>query len=187
MPSASPIFVTVGAQMSFDRLVRAIDQWAAERGRADVFAQIGPTTLRPRHIQWARFLSPAEFRARVGAAGSVVAHAGMGSIIAALEAGVPILVMPRRGSLGETRNDHQVATAERFLALGRVAVARDETELPGKLDQLGSLAPCRRIGPGAQPDLISALRSFIEQPRGRAPAADPALLRVSVPAGPTLT
>jgi len=152
--------------MAFDRLVRGVDEWAGSRGRNDIFAQIGPTRWRPSHIQWTEFIDPAEFRERVKGATALVAHAGMGSIITALEAGVPILVMPRRGHLAETRNDHQVATAERFLALGRVGVAMDEHELPAKLDQLGSLAAAGRIGSGASPQLIGALRSFIAQTRG---------------------
>ena len=41
------IFVTVGAQMPFDRMCKAVDAWAAKRGRSDVFAQIGETEWRP--------------------------------------------------------------------------------------------------------------------------------------------
>ena len=62
------IFVTVGHQMPFDRLISAVDKWAAERGRDDVFAQIGETELRPRHIRWAAKVDPGEFRERVEAA-----------------------------------------------------------------------------------------------------------------------
>ena len=121
------IFVTVGAQMPFDRLVRAVDDWAG-RVPAEIFAQIGPSSLRPRHMAWTRFLAPADFLAQVGAADLLVAHAGMGSIITALEYGKPILVMPRRGELGETRNNHQVATTKRFRGFGRVEVALDERD-----------------------------------------------------------
>ena len=105
------------------------------RGRRDVFAQVGPTDLRPRHIEWAPFIEPAEFRERVRACSAMVAHAGMGSILTAMEFGKPILVMPRRGALMETRNDHQVATARRFLALGRIA-SRWMVRLPGLLEDL---------------------------------------------------
>lgn len=155
------IFVTVGAQMSFDRMVRAVDAWAAERGRSDVFAQIGPTDYRPAHIEWVEFIEPDEFRQRVAAADVLVAHAGMGSILTALEAGKPILVMPRRGDLRETRNDHQVATAERFREMGKVAVAMDEHELPARLDELDALPRTERIGSHASESLINAIRSFI--------------------------
>lgn len=155
------IFVTVGAQMPFDRLVRTVDEWAARAGRADVFAQIGPTDWRPGHVSWERFLEPAAFRARVAQATVIVAHAGMGSIITALEAGKPILVMPRRGDLRETRNDHQVATALRFRDLGRIAVAMDEDELRGRLDELKAMTPGERLGAAASPQLIERVRSFI--------------------------
>ena len=147
--------------MPFDRLVRAVDAWAGARGRGDVFAQIGPTDYRPEHVEHTQFLEPEEFRERVASATVLVAHAGMGSILTALEAGKPILVMPRRGDLHETRNDHQVATAERFGQRGAVAVAMDEDELAARLDELGSVEPGAKIGPYATPELIDAIRGYI--------------------------
>lgn len=159
------IFVSVGSQMPFDRLIGAVDEWAGARGRCDVFAQVGPTDLRPRHIEWAPFIEPAEFRERVRACSAMVAHAGMGSILTAMEFGKPILVMPRRGALMETRNDHQVATARRFLALGRIRVAMDESELPGLLDDLvagsGVGVSAGTIGRHASAELLAAVRAFI--------------------------
>lgn len=155
------LFVTVGAQMSFDRLVRTVDDWSGRVGRTDVFAQIGPTDWRPQHIQWTQFLQPPEFRAKVESADVVIAHAGMGSILTALELGKPILVMPRRGDLMETRNDHQLATAKRFLAQGRVFVAFDEQHLAARLDQLSDLRPGERISAHADPRLIRTIRAFI--------------------------
>ena len=155
------ILVTVGAQMPFDRLVRAVDSWAGAAGRRDVFAQIGTTTLRPRNVEWTSFLTPTEFRARVESASLLVAHAGMGSILTALELGRPILVMPRRGDLLETRNDHQIATARRFAEQGRVSVAMDEHELVGKLNEMRPLVAGAPISRFASPALIRAIRTFI--------------------------
>ena len=155
------IFVTVGAQMSFERLISAVDAWAKTRGRNDVFAQIGPTDNEPAHIEWARFLEPAAFRRHVQEADAIVAHAGMGSILTALEHGKPILVMPRLGRLRETRNDHQVATAERFRDMGRVVVAMNEQELPEALDQITAASGGAPISKWASPPLLDALRKFI--------------------------
>lgn len=155
------IFVTVGHQMPFDRMIRAIDDWAKLRNRNDVFAQIGDTGYTPSHIQWASTIDPAQFRQRIADADVVVAHAGTGTILTALELGVPILVMPRRAALMETRNDHQVATAQRFLDMGRVAVAMDETELPIKLDELSDLKAGGTISSHASAELINAIASFI--------------------------
>ncbi|UYV11700.1 MAG: hypothetical protein NCW75_10365 [Phycisphaera sp.] len=155
------IFVTVGAQMAFDRLVRAVDQWAKDAGRSDVFAQIGPAEYTPEHIEHVGFLEPPEFTERARAASVIVAHAGMGSIITALTMGKPILVMPRRGDLRETRNDHQIATAQRLSELGKVAVAMDETELVERLGRLDDLASTGTIGPYAQDSLIAAVRGVV--------------------------
>jgi exopolysaccharide biosynthesis glucuronosyltransferase PssE len=161
------IFVTVGTQLAFDRLVGAVDRWAATRSGADVFAQIGPSALRPRHIRHQRFMTPAECRERMLAAEAIVAHAGMGTVLSALEMGTPLLVMPRRAALGEHRNDHQLATAHQFSQLGSLSVAFDEAELHRKLDALDRLAASNRIGPHAPDPFIAALRAFI----GGEPAA----------------
>jgi len=155
------IFVTVGTQLPFDRMIKLIDQWAARRGRRDVFAQIGPTELRPQHIQWVPFLDADECRRRTAKADAVIAHAGMGTILTALELGKPIIIMPRRGDLHEHRNDHQIATAKQLLAQGRVAVAFTEDELIEKLDHLESVHAARRISPTASPRLIGMLQAFV--------------------------
>jgi UDP-N-acetylglucosamine transferase subunit ALG13 len=154
------ILVSVGSQTPFDRLVKAIDEWAGSRGRRDVFAQIGESSLQPSNVTWKKFIPPDEFREKVRTAGVIVAHAGMGSIITALELGKPILVMPRRAALNETRNDHQVATAQRFEAQGRIAVAYDEHELLERLDRLDELSAGERISSEASPMLVSALRTY---------------------------
>ena len=156
------IFVTVGAQMPFDRLIRTVDQWAGARGRDDVFAQVGATSYVPRNLRSVGALDPLEFSRKVEEASVIVAHAGMGSIITALELGKPIIVMPRRGDLKETRNDHQIATARRFMAHGGVAVAFDEEELLTKLDEIDRLAGGRRVSAHASPQLIGALRKFVD-------------------------
>jgi UDP-N-acetylglucosamine transferase subunit ALG13 len=157
------IFVAVGTQLPFDRMVRTIDDWAGSHGQSDVFGQIGPSTYKPRHMEWREFIAAPEFRRRVAEAEVVIAHAGMGSIITALELGKPILVMPRRAALGEHRNDHQVATARQFLAQGRIQVAFDEQELLRRLNTLHDLksSPVNGLGTTASPRLIAALRSVI--------------------------
>jgi UDP-N-acetylglucosamine transferase subunit ALG13 len=154
------IFVTVGTQKPFDRLIRTVDEWAGARGTTDVFAQIGPSAYCPRHISAEPFISPVEFTRRVASAAVVIAHAGMGSIITALELGKQIIVLPRRANLGEHRNDHQIATAKRFAEQGRILAAFDEQELFDKLDHLR-----RKDEPliaGASPRLIATIRTFIE-------------------------
>jgi UDP-N-acetylglucosamine transferase subunit ALG13 len=155
------IFVTVGSADPFDRLIRAVDEWAGTRGRTDVFAQIGNSRYEPQHIESVQFLSPSEFRERVRTARLIVAHAGMGSIITALEAGKPIIVMPKWAKLGEHRNDHQVATAKRFGQKEGIIVADDEKDLAAKLDREQSLSSPGAVLNAASPELILAVRAFI--------------------------
>ncbi|MHC4416222.1 MAG: glycosyltransferase [Planctomycetota bacterium] len=157
------IFVTVGAQMPFDRLVRKVDAWAQTTGRSDVLAQIGFTDWRPAHMDWTAFLDPADYRQRLFEADAVVTHAGMGTILTALEFGKPTLVMPRQACLRETRNDHQFGTARAFAEAGRVAVAWDEQELLGWLSRLESVPAPTRVGSHASLSLLSALRRFVRE------------------------
>lgn len=155
------IFLTVGAQMPFDRLVRAVDEWVGRTGRDDVFAQIGETDLVPAHMAWSRLLTPSEFRQRMEAADLVVSHAGMGTILTALVHAKPILVLPRRGDLRETRNDHQVATARRLGGRGHVAVALDEAELAERLEDAHELRSSGQIRRWASEELLSTIRTFV--------------------------
>lgn len=148
--------------MAFDRLIKAVDHWAAQTGRSDLFAQIGPSNFKPRHMEWTQELRPAEFRKRMMDATAIVAHAGMGTILNALELGKPLLVMPRRGDLRETRNNHQIATAKRFEEQGRLAVVYDESALSEKLDHLTLLKPSEPIDHRASSELLERLRNFVD-------------------------
>lgn len=155
------ILVTVGTDLPFDRMVRVVDAWAAETGREDVFAQIGEGGWKPKHIRFAEFLPPQEFSEYFASARVIVSHAGMGTILTALYRGKPILVMPKKASLGEHRNEHQTATARRMMEIGGVNVAFDERELREKLGHLDELTRGRTIGSYASESLISGIRDFI--------------------------
>ena len=156
------IFLTVGHQIPFDRLVRAVDDWAGATGHTDIFAQIGIKAYKPQNMVYKDMISPVEFRQKVEEADAVVAHAGTGTILTALEVGTPILVMPRHAKLMETRNDHQVATARRFRDLGKVAVAMDESELPTMLEKLNEFNNKELLPPYASSELINAIKDFIQ-------------------------
>lgn len=155
------ILATVGTQLPFDRLISTVDQWAGERNRGDVFAQIGVSKHTPRHLRWSRFFKPDEFQQQLNEASVVVAHAGIGSILSALELGKPVVVFPRLARFGEHRNDHQLATARRFQAMGLVSVAFDEEELKRQLDELSVDRRGEVLESGASAELINRVREFI--------------------------
>lgn len=161
------IFVTVGHQMPFDRLVHAMDEWAAAAGRSDVVAQIGRGTYRPAALQALAFMTPEEFAARMDEAEMIVGHAGTGTIIAALSRGKPLLVLPRLSALGETRNDHQIPTARHFAERGYVLAAADAADIPERMKELAGFRPRGTIGRDASPELIDRLKSFIASGEAR--------------------
>lgn len=155
------ILVTVGTDQPFDRMMKVVDAWAAERGRTDIFAQIGDGGWEPTSIPFTRFLNPVEFKKRFAEARVIISHAGMGTILSALHHGKPILVMPKMASLGEHRNEHQLATARHMQSMGHVAVAFDENELREKLDHLDELLPKEKIPPFAGGPLVAEIRRFV--------------------------
>ncbi len=155
------ILLAVGTQLPFDRLVRAVDEWAGAAGRTDVVGQIGPSDYRPRHIAAQPHFAPERFRALQGEAELLVAHCGMGSILSALELGQPVIVMPRLQRLGEHRNDHQLATAGRFKSVAGVHVAGDECALRLLLERVGELTGAAAISPKAPRAFTDRLAAFI--------------------------
>ncbi|MEX0828204.1 MAG: glycosyltransferase [Haliea sp.] len=161
------IFVTVGHELRFDRLIKGLDDWALASGYSDIFAQVaelGESGYKPRNFEWQSFLDPDTFKNNFEKADLIVAHAGMGTIITALTMKKPLLIMPRKGALKETRNDHQIATAEQFAKRSGIYVAEDETVLGPVLDKLIASPPStlsEAASQFAEPELIKAVRDFI--------------------------
>lgn len=155
------IFVTVGTQLTFDRLINTVDQWAATINEK-VVAQIGPSELTPRNMEWHQFLSPIEFSSYMEESRVIIAHAGMGSILTAMELQKPIIIFPRRAKLNEHRNEHQLATARRFVEIDGIHVALDENQLLHILHNMDSLAVSSKLCSGASDELIKTVSDFIE-------------------------
>ncbi|MDF2368171.1 glycosyltransferase, partial [Sneathiella sp.] len=145
-----------------------LDNWALESGYKDIFAQVaelGEEGYKPRNFAWQSFLDPDGFKSRFEEADLIVAHAGMGTIITALTMKKPLLIMPRKGAFKETRNDHQIATAEQFARRSGIFVAKDETELGTVLEDLLANPPStikEAASEFAEPELLQAIRSFIQ-------------------------
>lgn len=160
------IFVTVGSQMPFRRLVQAVDEWAKANPEVEVLAQIGnDSAFRPMAIKTFSAVTPNRFVELIKTCDLVVAHAGTGSVLTAIEHGKPMLLMPRRAALLETRNDHQVATLRWLKTKPGIYPAEDEAALKAGLDawRLHGLSPPLRMGNAADSTLplIETMRSFI--------------------------
>ena len=141
--------MTVGSQMPFDRLSAAMALWARQQDTHEVLAQVGRTALSAdalHGLQWKELMVPDDYLRACAEADLIVAHAGMGSVLTALELRRPLLVMPRRGALRETRNDHQLATARHLQGRPGVVVAMEPAELAPLLDRW-----LRSGGPAIEP------------------------------------
>lgn len=153
------IFLTVGSHEPFDRLIAAMDQWCVRNPGLEVFGQITDrSAYRPQHFAFVGQLDAASYRQKCLEARCLVSHAGMGSIITALDLSKPIVILPRRGHLQETRNDHQYATAREFRDKPGIFLAEDESHLDAAMAR--ALSPEGKGGanaPFAQDRLIRFL------------------------------
>ena len=154
------IFLTVGTQFSFDRLVKSVDQAFDERLiNEEIFAQIGETSYKPLNFESVVSLEKNVFDKRLREASSVISHAGMGTITMALKNHKPLLVMPRLKRYREHVNDHQVATARKFEELGHILAVYDAKDLPNGIRKLKNFVPRERK---ASPDAIAdRIRRFL--------------------------
>ena len=162
------IFVTVGSLHPFDRLIQTVDRWVGERRHGDIemLAQIGSGSFQPRHCRFVSELPPSEYRSLFAKADFIVAHAGMGTIITAIELGKPTVVMPRRSEFQEHVNDHQIATVQRFQRSNLIRVAETPDDLRARLDEMlaatesNTEARDHTLGPDAE--LLAYVRAFVK-------------------------
>jgi UDP-N-acetylglucosamine transferase subunit ALG13 len=139
------IFLTVGTQFPFDRLVRAIDELVDQSLLDDkIYAQIGMSSYKPRNFEAVLSLENHVFAKCMREASCIISHAGMGTIAMALENRKPLLVMPRLKKYGEVVNDHQVDIVRKFEQLGYLLAAYRVEELLEKINALESFVPRKR-------------------------------------------
>lgn len=153
------IFVTIGTQAPFDRFIRIVDEVAAQIDE-EVVAQVYQCGFEPKNIKTVDFLAPDEFNELFAKARLIVSHAGMGTILSAMQQQKPIIIFPRIAVLGEHRNEHQLATAQKFKELGFVYVAMKDKELKELLLRK-DLKCLHEIGESASEELIKSLETFI--------------------------
>ena len=142
------IFVTIGSMFPFDRMIRAMDAWAADAGRGEeILAQIGAGDYEPRHMTWVRKLDrpdlcrddPPVAARRRPRRRRLDRHRGRAS------AGRSWCCRGAR-TLGEHTSDHQVETVGWLRGKPWVHVADDEGALPACIAAGGGGRRRRRAG-----------------------------------------
>jgi UDP-N-acetylglucosamine transferase subunit ALG13 len=122
------IFLTIGTQLPFDRLVEYIDS-CAHLLDEEVYGQIGNGVYRPKNFSYTGSMLPAEYKTKFESARLIVSHAGIGTVLSAKKYRKPIVMFPRRAAMGEHRNDHQIATCNQLVGKTGIHIAYDENEL----------------------------------------------------------
>ncbi len=155
------ILVTVGMQLGFDRLIKAMDQLAPSLGQ-DIVAQTGKGAYLARNLLQHSSIEPREFEKLVAQASLIVSHAGIGTILSAQRASKPIVLFPRRAALGEHRNDHQLATCRQLEGRDGIGIAFEEYELPEAISLGLEKGGIQRERAKPHFELERAVRHFIE-------------------------
>ncbi|GAA0403039.1 hypothetical protein GCM10009133_09700 [Cocleimonas flava] len=154
------IFVAVGTQFSFNRLIEYMDDWAAEHDES-VIAQISDGSYTPKNMEWERFLNGEQYNKNIKEASVFVSHAGMGNIISAREQQTPIIVMNRQFKLGEHRNDHQADGLKWMGKLDGVYTASTQEELNQHLSHIEKLQLKNTISTVGNQNLTDYIADFI--------------------------
>lgn len=157
------IFITIGSQFPFDRLISAVDKVVPKLDTDAVIAQVGMSNYTALNIEMLDFVSPTDFESYFNQADLIIGHAGMGTIITALELNKPIIVMPRLKKYGEVTTDHQLATVKELEKLNYTYIAYNETELQTKLVSLykTGLKSLYKINKYASHQLLDSIGAFI--------------------------
>lgn len=150
--------------LPFDRLVRAVDEWAGENRHEQVFIQIGDGAYEPRYASYMRIIPMTDYRDRLGECDLFVAHVGMGSILQALQYRKQALMLPRIQAMREITTDHQLHTAARFATRPGLVIVDDVHALKAGMTRLLN-APAAvepGVGDAASPELLSGVRGFLD-------------------------
>lgn len=155
------IFGTVGTHDApFNRLVAALDAFAAAHPEHEVVIQTGHSTCHPRAAAWYRFAPSLE--ADMARAALVVTHCGSGTVIELLMRGTPFILVPRTAARGEHINDHQVLHARALRERYGVPAVEDTAALDEAiLEALGTPWTCKRVSV-EDSGICRALKAYLD-------------------------
>lgn len=131
-------FIALGnAHQPFTRLLQFIESHI-ELFPPPVIVQRGHTPWSSGRMCCVEFVGMEEFEQLIQAADVVIMQAGGGAVLQAVAAGKIPIVVPRRGSLGEHVDDHQVENGLALAASGRVVFAEHPDDIPAALQLVRS-------------------------------------------------
>lgn len=150
------IFVTVGSHyQGFDRLVKKMDEIA---GKIDekVIMQIGNTKYKPVNAEHFEFAEYSKIQKLNSDARIVVSHAGVGSILTALEQKTHLIIFPRLKRYSEVVDDHQLEIAKELSENPNVTIVNDVEDLEESLKTIFSF-----VEESSENRLVYSLKKYI--------------------------
>lgn len=152
------IFVTVGLMYGFERLVKKMDEIA---GRIDeeVIMQIGEATYEPQNTKYFKFMSRDEMEGLYKNARVIVCHAGVGTIITALQYNKPIILVPRMKKYGEVFDDHQFEVSNELEKEKMATVVYDIENLESAIKNVGG----NPITFKSEKTLVKKLKEYLDK------------------------
>lgn len=154
------VYVTVGTMfLDFGRLIRKADEIAEATGERFV-VQTGLCTTVPAHCEHFDFRSRDEVLEIQAEARVIICHGGIGTVLDALEAGRPFIVVPRRASYNEHLTDHQLDLAEAVERRGWARMVLDMDDLP---EACANPAPIPEDYAPARHRLVEMVREAVER------------------------
>ncbi len=157
--------MTVGHQMPFDRLTSAVNEWHLSNPEVEVYGQVGEPRLTDINFDHVSKMPPLDFREFIRWADLVVSDAGMGTIISSLDLAKPVLVLPRKSSLDDTRNEHQFGTAKRLTDLGLIQSIAETSGLSTVISAIRSSPRLGKVETRPSENLLKELSVFISSER----------------------
>lgn len=124
------VYVTVGTMfLDFPRLINKMDA-IAEKTDEKIIMQVGLGPTYPKHCEYFDFKPREEILQLQREARAIVCHTGIGSVMDALQARRPVIVVPRLKKFNEHLNDHQLDLAQAIerRGWGRVILDMDDLD-----------------------------------------------------------
>jgi UDP-N-acetylglucosamine transferase subunit ALG13 len=154
-------FVAVGnATQPFDRMLQMVAAVIGELPQP-VVVQRGGSRFEFAGGRAVDFFEMGEFERLVAQAELVIAHAGAGAAIQAIQAGKVPVVVPRRAELGEHVDDHQLEFARELALLGKAVVATNPQELKQGISKALELQRAKGVAVSVPP-LVAMVRERLE-------------------------
>lgn len=159
------IFVALGThEQPFERALWAVAPLA---GSHELVIQHGHTPPRADlSARWLDFGSYDEILGLMRQASAVVCHAGVGTILSALETGKQPVVLPRLRQHREHVDDHQLQITKAFADRGIVIACFEGDDITACVSQARAAAA---VGPARRGDLMSAVTAAVTTPGSTGP------------------